>query len=125
MVRSLPPAEELLVLKRRHAADFASALARGFDRLSEKERTILRLYIVERMTFAALGDLYKIGQSTAARWVAAARNALIHATRRELRTALHLTDSDSDRLVALVRSQVDASVRTLLRPGEGGTSEGR
>jgi len=113
---------ELVALKRRHAADFAAALTRAFDRLSEKERTLLRLYVVERMTFDALADLYKISHSTAARWVTSARTALIQSTRRELRAALRITDSDYDHLAALVQSQLDVSIRKLLRPREGGSS---
>ena len=108
---------ELILLKRRHAADFKTAITRAFERLSDTERTILRLYIVDRVTFDALGAIYKVGHSTAARWVASARNKLAEATRRELRATLRVTDSDYDSLAALVQSQLDISVRKLLQRG--------
>jgi len=106
---------ELLLLKRRYASEFAVALARSFERLSDKERTILRLYFVDRVTVHALGALYKVGHSTAARWVASARSTLAETTRRELRATLRLTNSEYDSLAALVQSQLDVSVRKLLR----------
>jgi RNA polymerase sigma-70 factor (ECF subfamily) len=66
---------ELALLKRRYAEDFGAALAHAFRRLSDKERTILQLQVVEQLGIDALGALYKVGRSTAARWLAGARGS--------------------------------------------------
>jgi RNA polymerase sigma-70 factor (ECF subfamily) len=107
--------QELALLKRRYAPDFAAALEDAFARLSNKERTILELHIVGRVSIDELSELYKVGRSTAARWLASARTTLVDETRRELRRKLGLTDSEYDSLAALIRSQLDVSVVKLLR----------
>jgi RNA polymerase sigma-70 factor (ECF subfamily) len=106
---------ELAVMKRRYAGDFAAAVATAFARLSDKERTLLQLNIVEKLGIDDLAELYKIGRSTAARWLASARTTLVDESRRELRSSLGLTDSEYDSLAVLVRSQLDVSVLKLLR----------
>jgi len=106
---------ELAVMKRRYAADFAAALPVAFARLSDKERTLLQLHVIDRLGIDQLGELYKVGRSTAARWLASARTTLVDETRRELRAKLGLTDSEYQSLAALLRSQLDVSIAGLLR----------
>jgi RNA polymerase sigma-70 factor (ECF subfamily) len=105
---------ELDVLKRRYAGDFAAALEEAFARLSDKERTILQFHVVDRLGIDGLAELYKVGRSTAARWLASARTTLVDETRGQLRRKLDLTDSEYDSLAVLVRSQLDVSVARLL-----------
>jgi RNA polymerase sigma-70 factor (ECF subfamily) len=112
---------ELAHLKRRYAGDYAAALATAFARLTDKERTILQLHIVDRLGIDALGRLYKVGRSTAARWIASARATLVDESRRELQRKLGLTQSEYDSLAVLVRSELDVSVVKLLRGGEATT----
>jgi RNA polymerase sigma-70 factor, ECF subfamily len=106
---------ELVFLRRRYARHFAAALANAFLRLSDKDRTILQFHIVDGLTVDQLGALYKVGRSTAARWIATARTALVDGTRRELRGELGLSDSEYDGLAPLLRSEIDVSVVKLLR----------
>jgi RNA polymerase sigma-70 factor (ECF subfamily) len=114
-VPALDASPELAHLKRRYAADFSAALATAFARLSDKERTLLQLHIVDRAGIDALGELYKVGRSTAARWLASARATLVEETRRELQRKLGLSRSDYESLAVLVRSQLDVSVVKLLQ----------
>jgi RNA polymerase sigma-70 factor (ECF subfamily) len=106
--------QELAFLKQRYAPAFSSALAEAFTQLSNTERTLLELHIVGRASIDELGALYKVGRSTAARWIAAARDKLVEGTRSELRRRLGLSDSEYESLAGLVRSQLDVSVVRLL-----------
>lgn len=106
---------ELAFLKQRYAPEFSAALAAAFATLTDAERTLLELHIVGRVGIDELGALYKVGRSTAARRIAAARTKLVDATRSRLRHKLRLTDSEYDSLAVLVRSQLDVSVVKLLR----------
>jgi RNA polymerase sigma-70 factor (ECF subfamily) len=115
--------QELVLLRHRYADDFTAALADAFARLSDKERMILELHIVNRLSIDGLGELYKVGRSTAARWIVSARTKLVDETRRELRRKLGLSDSEYDSLAAMIRSQLDVSVVGLLRRAKEGHSE--
>jgi len=115
---------ELALMKRRYANDFAAAVEHAFKTLSEKERTILQLNIIDRLSIDAIAQLYKVGRSTAARWLVSARTTLADATRELLREKLHLTDSEYDGLSRLVLSEFDVSVARLLgRSDTSGTEE--
>jgi RNA polymerase sigma-70 factor (ECF subfamily) len=106
---------ELAVLKRRYARDFATALEHAFARLSDRERALLQLHLVDRLSIDSLGELYKVGRSTAARWLSSARRTLAEETRLELRRKLRLTQSEYESLAVVVRSLVDVSVVKLLK----------
>ncbi len=108
-----PP--ELAVLKRRHSKDFAQAFTAAVAALDSRERNLLRLSIVDRVSAEALGVLYGVHKSSAARWVGAAREKLVLQTRRSLAAQLKLTDSQVDSLIGAVQSQVEVSINRLLR----------
>jgi RNA polymerase sigma-70 factor (ECF subfamily) len=112
---ALEGSPELALLKRRYVPHFAAAVQNAFAKLSDRERTLLELHIVGGVGIDRLGELYKVGRSTAARWLAAARETLVDQTRRELKHTLRLSDSEYGSLAELVRSQLDISVVKLLR----------
>jgi len=105
---------ELAYLKARHRREFSEAARAALAALSDRERSILRLNLVEGMSVDRLAALYKVGRSTAARWLAAARHSLHEQTRRELCARLRLSDSEYASLAALVRSDLELSVNGLL-----------
>jgi RNA polymerase sigma-70 factor (ECF subfamily) len=105
---------ELAYIKMRYKGAFEGAVRAALARLSAAERALLKLSLSEGMTVDRLGALYHVGRSTAARRLAAARRALLEETRRELCAALHLTPSEYESLAALVRSDLEVSVGTIL-----------
>jgi RNA polymerase sigma-70 factor (ECF subfamily) len=74
----------------------------------------LRLAYANGFTVDRIGGLYGVSRATAARWVAAAREALHDGTRRELCARLRITTSEYRSLAALVRSDLEVSVVRLL-----------
>jgi RNA polymerase sigma-70 factor (ECF subfamily) len=66
------------------------------------------------MSVDRLGTIYKVGRSTAARWVASARRALLESAREALRIELRLTSAELDSLAADMHSQLEVSVAEWL-----------
>jgi RNA polymerase sigma-70 factor, ECF subfamily len=101
---------ELRYIKERYRAEMEGAVSLALDRLGDRERTLLRLHLTERMSIDQLGVMYGINRATAARWLAAARAAVLTGAREELRTRLRLSPSEWGSVVALVRSQLNVSI---------------
>jgi RNA polymerase sigma-70 factor (ECF subfamily) len=105
---------ELQYLKERYRKEFAEAVRAAVAHLSQRDRALLKLNLVQGMSIDRLGAVYNVGRSTAARWLSAARQALHEETRRELCARLSLSPSEYESLAALVRSDLDVSAATLL-----------
>lgn len=83
--------------------------------LSAKERTLLRLNVLEGLNIAALGQMYGVHRATVARWVADARVALLKETRRTLSRTLKLDEPELDSLLRLADSKLELSLSTLFK----------
>ena len=105
---------ELAILRTRHKAHVERALRAALQGLSTKHRTLLRLSVRDGVSIDRLAGIYGIGRSTAARWVDAARGALLEGTRDELRKLVPLTETEMDDLTAAVRSELQVSILRLL-----------
>jgi RNA polymerase sigma-70 factor (ECF subfamily) len=101
-------------LRARYREHFADALRAALTTLSPRERTYLRVHLVERASTERLGEIHGVSKSTAARWLAAARERLIAETRAQMKARLGLSRSEYESLVGLVRSDIDVSVARLL-----------
>lgn len=109
---------ELEYLKERYTAEVEEAIVQALDGLGERERTLLRLHLGERLSIDVLGSMYGVNRATAARWLVAARRALLQGARERLRERLQLSPSECDSIVALVNSRLDVSVLRHLGPAE-------
>jgi RNA polymerase sigma-70 factor (ECF subfamily) len=106
--RSADP--ELRFLKQEGAQAIEAALARTLGVLGDRDRTLLRLHLVERMPLATLGRIYHVHETTMARRLQALRAELVDAMKRDL-------DLDSAELAskfALVESQLDVHLERYL-----------
>ncbi len=101
---------ELQYLKERYKVEMEEALVRALGGLGDRERTLLRLHLGERMSIDHIGSMYQVNRATAARWLVRARQALLDATRHEIQARLRVSSSECDSIVALVRSQLDVSI---------------
>ncbi len=105
---------ELVLAKARYAPELAASLIAALEALPPRERILLRLHHARGWSVDRIGELYRVGRSTAARWVAAARDALLVGAKKDLRARLNLTPTELDSLVALLRSSIDVSLIRLL-----------
>jgi RNA polymerase sigma-70 factor, ECF subfamily len=86
----------------------------AFASLQPRERNLLRLHFVERLGIDALASVLQVSRATAARHLAAAREALVERTIFNLRSRLRLAPAELDSLVAQVRSKLEISLGALL-----------
>jgi RNA polymerase sigma-70 factor (ECF subfamily) len=82
--------------------------------LEPGELVLLRLHHVKGWSVDRLGETYRVGRSTAARRVAAAREKLVAAAKADLRRSLDLTPSELESLIALLQSNLQLSLVRLL-----------
>jgi RNA polymerase sigma-70 factor (ECF subfamily) len=113
---SVPPQGETEreYLRARYREHFASAVEEALDALSDRERTLLRLHLGERLGIEALGEMFGVGKSTLSRWLIASREKLVNDVRVRLCRHLRITAAEYESLAVLVRSEVDVSVVRLL-----------
>lgn len=106
---------ELLYLKEHCRSELELAIVGALGRLTDRERTLLRLHLGEGMSIDQLGEMYAVNRATTARWIAAARRTLVESARAELRQKLGISASECESLMALVQSQFHLSlVRRLI-----------
>jgi RNA polymerase sigma-70 factor (ECF subfamily) len=104
----------ILHLKTQYAADVAAAFREAVAALTARQRTLLRLHHLDGLTVDDLARMYDIHRATAARWVAAAREAVFEETRVRLQQRLGFDDAELVSVVRLVQSQLLQSLRRLL-----------
>jgi RNA polymerase sigma-70 factor (ECF subfamily) len=106
---------ELDYLRVRYRSELSEALRSAIARLSEQQATVLRFHLCDGLTFDEIGAFYSVHKSTISRWLAAAREELLAATRRRLEKRLKLTDSEYSSLVRMLESDLDVSLHRFLR----------
>jgi RNA polymerase sigma-70 factor (ECF subfamily) len=97
---------ELRLARERHARDLEEALRAGLASLEPRQRMLLRLHHVDRWSLERVAGTYRISRATAARWIAAARDALVAATNEHLRRRLRLTESELESLLRVMHSEL-------------------
>jgi RNA polymerase sigma-70 factor (ECF subfamily) len=105
---------EIALLKNRHGAELSVALRDALARLDERQRALLRYSVVEGASIDRIGEMYGVSRSSAARWVAAARDALVQHMRDEVAVRLAIPIEDVDSVVRVVRSRIDISLERIL-----------
>ncbi|GMU10210.1 hypothetical protein ASNO1_64640 [Corallococcus caeni] len=108
---------ELEHLRSRYREAFTEAVRTALAQLSDRDRTLMRLYHVEALALEAIAALYRVHPSTVSRWLSRAREQVAETTTRQLCERLGVGASSVDSIAALVVSQVDLSLTRLLGPG--------
>lgn len=105
---------ELHLLREHHRAAVNQALRVGFESLSAEQRNLLRLNYRDGRSIDEIGALLRAHRATVARWIAAAREQVLVATRQELGRALALPDGDLDSVIRALGSQLHLSMSRIL-----------
>lgn len=111
---------EMEYLKRTHGAEFKEALGVSWKALDVRSRLLLRQYFGHGLTVDEIGAVHRVGRSTAARWVTAAREDLVSRTRDELMQRLALGRPEVASILRLIESQLASKVADLLGPSVDG-----
>jgi RNA polymerase sigma-70 factor (ECF subfamily) len=105
---------ELAFVKHHLRDQFRSALNRGLEALSHRERMIFRLHLVDGLSLDRIAKMYGVAQSTVSRWMSNARERIIAEAKRVLRDEMHIAPEEYDSMARLLVSQLDLSVSRLL-----------
>lgn len=110
---------ELALAKSRYGPELEAALRDALSRLDARQIVLLRLHHGKHWSVDRLAGVYGVGRSTAARWVAAARAALLEETKRLMHERLRLTSSELGSVLKILQGSLDVSLLRLLdRDGE-------
>jgi RNA polymerase sigma-70 factor (ECF subfamily) len=101
-------------LKAQYRAEFAAALGEALLDLDARERTLLRLSILDDLGIDEIGAIYAVHRATAARWLIKARAALVEATQRRLAGRLKLGEDEVTSVIRMIQSKLDVSMERLL-----------
>lgn len=105
---------EVSYVRDRYRSQFESALREALAMLNERDRLLLRLYLVSGVSLSEIGKMYGVNQSTASRWLAHARDAVAAELRRLMRERLGVVGDELWSLALLVASQLDVSISRVL-----------
>ena len=106
---------EIAFLKERYRGDFEQALKESLARLPERQRTLLRLHLVNGVSVEKIGQMFAVSQPTASRWLAAARETLLDDIKATLGSRLGASSQELASLAGMVASRLDLSLSMLLR----------
>jgi len=105
---------ELDLLKRQYADAFSKALRDAVGELEPRLKSTLKMSFVDGLSIDEIGAVYVVHRATAARWIQKACDEVFARTRELLVERLELSNTELDRMNAMVRSQLDVSLSQLL-----------
>jgi len=105
---------DLAHLRATYQAELKGAFEEALATLDVRERNVLRLHFIDRLTIDEIGALYAVHKTTAFRWLEAARTALAKRTRSGFQQRVKVLPAELDSIVRLVQSHVDLSLSRVL-----------
>lgn len=105
---------ELEHLKATHRDKFHKALSGAVDSLGDRQKLLLKQYVVDGLSSEVLARLYKVHRATASRWVVSAQEDLLSATRKELMVSLELGADELASFLRVIQSRFDTGLSDLL-----------
>jgi RNA polymerase sigma-70 factor (ECF subfamily) len=105
---------ELAYFKRTYRREVELAVREAVQALSDHERTLIKLHVLDRVTIQQIGRIYRVHRATAGRWLEDARARLWKATRALLLERLNVQPAELDSILRLVSSRLEISLGPLL-----------
>jgi RNA polymerase sigma-70 factor (ECF subfamily) len=90
------------------------AVAEALDRLTKRDRLILRLYLVGGMSLSAIGVTLGLSQQAVSKRLANARKELLEDIRTDVARRLNITATELSSVMRFVASQLDVNVSRAL-----------
>jgi RNA polymerase sigma-70 factor (ECF subfamily) len=110
----VPRDAEIEAMKQRYREPFERALAAAITGLNDRDKTVLRMSLVDGATLQRIGQVYGVHHTTVLRWLDAARARILAETKRRVHAELNVETDEFDSLVGLVVSQLNLNVRREL-----------
>jgi RNA polymerase sigma-70 factor (ECF subfamily) len=109
---------ELSYVKRLYREEFKAAFDEALHALSARDKTLLRLQLVDDLSIDQIGALHQVHRATAARWLARARETLLDKTRELFMLRARVSKTDCDSIMRALHSQLDLTIRRRLTATE-------
>ncbi len=108
------PEQEMECIRARYQPERREAFRLAVTALSERDRLLLRLNLVDGISLSEIAVAYRVSQSTVSRWLAAARDQIRSAIERTLADQLGVTPGELASLAAAMLSVFDVTLSELL-----------
>lgn len=113
-LRAVEADPELAYVRNTYQAELREALTAGFASLTPRERNLLRLHLIHRVSIDEVARIYDVHRATAHRWRLRAQENLLEATRRELRERMGTDTRSLREALGNMESQLHITVRRYL-----------
>lgn len=107
---------ERMVIREEVRRELEAAVKEALARLPDRERLILRLFLVSGMRIEAIGKSLGITRQAVSRSLAKARSGLLDDVNLALKERLKVSSSELVSIIRVVASQIDVSISRLLSP---------
>ncbi len=114
---------ELAYMKAVYRPHFREAFREALGALDAKQRTVLKQSLLDGMSIDALASLYQVHRATAARWVSAAREALVAATRARFQARVRVSPRECESIFRVMGSQLDVTLRRFESSAQNSPSQ--
>jgi RNA polymerase sigma-70 factor (ECF subfamily) len=94
-------------VKRDAAVAFKAAFVAALGELERRDRTVLRLHLIDGLTIDEIAPVFEVHRATIARWITAAKEHVLAGTRKRLGEQLRLDRDEVDSLIRLVQSRIE------------------
>ena len=101
---------ELRFMKLQHRHHFKACFQGALEALGAREKSVLRMSLVEGLSIDDIGRVYDVHRATAARWLTTARETLVSDCRARLAGQLKVKEEELDELMGAVRSNLSISL---------------
>jgi RNA polymerase sigma-70 factor (ECF subfamily) len=106
---------ELAYMKKTYGEVFHRGFAAALAALATDDRLLLKQRFRHQLTVEELGALHSVHAGTISRWVAAARDRLVKATRAEMMRELGVGRADVSSILRLIHSELDITLSSLVQ----------
>lgn len=101
---------ETAMLKQRHRETFNRALSVALRQLPRRDRLVLRMNVIERVSTTRIAVIYKVSQPTVSRWLQRAAQTIFATVKELICDELDIDTRELESLLLLVRSQIEISI---------------
>lgn len=110
---------ELQYMKGLYREQFKAAFSQAIASISPRQINLLRQHYVDGLTTYQLAHLYRVHQTTAARWLTGAREAILARTQQLLQARLQVDQHECESIMRLIDSRLDVTLRQFASTSDG------
>jgi RNA polymerase sigma-70 factor (ECF subfamily) len=115
---------EITLLKRHYKEIFNKALTEALRQLSKRDRLVLRMNLVSKVSTTKIASMYHVSQPTVSRWIQRAAQKIFANVKDLVRKELGVDTREVASLLALVRSQIEITILQSTKESDAHSAEG-